>query len=215
MTIRRSGFSVLAGSALLAGAALLLTSCAPGAADAGADSAPPGSALAALTPEPPTGEVLGQGTVLDDGSSAKLCLGAVAESAPPQCAGIPLAGWSWEGVADAAVMSGSTWGTYAVWGTYDGDTLTVTRAPVPLALFDAMPLPDPTRGEPGTATAADIDTVQSIVPDAIGAAYLGSYDQDGWIHVDVIWDDGTWQRAADQDFGAGKVIVRSALRLVE
>ena len=72
MTLRRSA------AVLLAGATLLLTSCAA-AADAGGSAAPPGAALAALTPENPTGEVLAQGTVLDDGTTAKLCLGAVAE----------------------------------------------------------------------------------------------------------------------------------------
>ncbi|MFI8632084.1 hypothetical protein ACIGEP_05770 [Microbacterium sp. NPDC077663] len=215
MTIRRSTASLLSGTALLAGAVLLLTSCSTSAAGAGGDAAPAGAALAALTPEPPDGEVWGQGTVLDDGSSAKLCLGAVAESAPPQCSGIPLLGWSWDGLTETATTAGSTWGTFAVWGTYDGDAFTVTRTPVPLALFDAMPAPDPTQGRPGTATPTDVDTIHAVAPEAIGDAYLGSYDQDGWVYVDVIWDDGTWQRAADQDFGADKVIVRSALRLVE
>lgn len=214
MTLRRSAAALLAGTVALAGATLL-SACSAGPSAAGGDTAPPGSALSALTPDAPTGEVLGQGMVLDDGSAATLCLGAVAESAPPQCSGIPLIGWSWEGLADATTTSGSTWGTYAVWGTYDGDAFTVTRTPVPLALFDAMPAPDPTQGERGEATASDVDTVQTVAPDAIGDAYLGSYDQDGWVYVDVVWDDGTWQRAADQDFGAGKIIVRSALRLAE
>jgi hypothetical protein len=198
---------------LLAGAALLLTSCAT-TADAGDSAAPPGAALAALTPEMPSGEVVAQGTVLDDGSGAELCVGAVAESAPPQCSGIPLVGWSWEGLDDAVSSSGSTWGSYVVQGTYDGESLTVTGAPMSLALYDPMALPDPTDGEPGSATADDVRTIQEAVPDALGDAYLGSYDQDGWVFVDVVWDDGTWQQAADDDFGAGKVIIRSALRPV-
>lgn len=208
MTLRRSA------AVLLAGATLLLTSCAA-AADAGGSAAPPGAALAALTPENPTGEVLAQGTVLDDGTTATLCLGAVAESAPPQCSGIPLVGWSWDGLTDAATAGGSTWGTYAVRGVYDGESFTVRDTPVPLALFDAIALPDPTGGKAGAASAQDAATIQSIVPDALGSGYLGSYEQDGWVYVDVIWDDGTWQRAADQDFGAGKVIIRSALRSVD
>ncbi|MDT3343796.1 hypothetical protein [Microbacterium aquilitoris] len=206
--MHRRSFAVL-----VAGAALLLTSCAA-AADAGGSAAPPGSALAALTPENPTGEVWGQGTILDDGSAVELCLGAVAESAPPQCSGIPVAGWSWDGKLDATSTGGSTWGAYAVWGSYDGTTFTLTRTPVPLALFDAMPAPDPTEGKTGSATAEDIATIEEIVPDAIGNDMLGMHDQDGWVYVDVIWDDGTWQKAADQDFGTGKVIIRSALRSV-
>ncbi|WP_065570655.1 hypothetical protein [Microbacterium oleivorans] len=200
-------------AALAAGAALLLTSCAA-AADAGGTAAPPGAALAALTPDAPTGEVIAQGTVLDDGSSVELCLGAVAESAPPQCSGIPLSGWSWAGLDDAASVVDATWGTYAVYGTYDGDTFTVTRAPVPLALFDPVAAPDPTGGKTGTAAASDVTSIHKAVPAAIGDAYLSSSEQDGWVLVDVVWDDGTWQKAADQDFGAGKVIVRSAIREV-
>ncbi|CAL4859633.1 hypothetical protein [Microbacterium sp. MM2322] len=198
---------------LLTGAVLLLTSCAA-TAEAGGDAAPPGAALAALTPENPTGEVISQGMVLDNGTTVELCLGAVAESAPPQCSGIPLAGWSWDGLDDAVSSGGATWNTYAVSGTFDGDTLTVTRTPIPLALFDPIAAADPTKGKPGKASVADVTSIQSTIPDAIGDAFFGASEQDGWVFADVVWDDGTWQKAADQDFGAGKVIIRSALKPV-
>ena len=54
--------------------------------------------LGSLWPAPPEGEVVGQGTVMDVGGEVELCLGAVAESYPPQCSGIPLTDWSWDGV---------------------------------------------------------------------------------------------------------------------
>jgi hypothetical protein len=75
----------------------------------------------------------GNGTVLDDGRGPQLCLGGVAESYPPQCSGIPLAGWDWETVAGEESASGTTWGDFHVVGTYDGETLTVAEAgePVP------------------------------------------------------------------------------------
>ena len=98
-------------------------------------------------PAPPSGEVLGVGTVMDTGkpTGPELCLGAVAESFPPQCSGIPLAGWDWATVGKTFESSGDVrWGGYAVQGTYDGTTMTVTRRPVSSALYDpAAPAQDP------------------------------------------------------------------------
>jgi len=31
----------------------------------------------------------------------------------------------------------------------------------------------------------------------------------------VVWDDGTWQDAADEEFGDDVVVIRSALRALE
>ncbi|WP_405467822.1 hypothetical protein [Microbacterium sp. Ld4] len=200
---------------LLLGAALLLTSCATPAAPGSAPDAPVGSALGSLWPGPPSGEVVAQGMVLDTGDSPELCLGAVAESAPTQCSGIPLEGWTWEGVDGAETMSGQTWGSYAVQGTYDGETFTVTQPPVLLALYDPMKPADPTGGKTGSGTAEELQTISDTLPDALAESYLGSYTDDrGWLWVDVVWDDGTFQDAADADFGDGKVVVNSALRAV-
>ena len=75
----------------------------------------------------------GNGTVLDDGRGPQLCLGGVAESYPPQCSGVPLAGWAWGAVEGEESAAGTTWGDFHVVGTYDGETFTVTEAgpPVP------------------------------------------------------------------------------------
>ncbi len=62
-----------------------------------ASDAPPGHSLGSLSPAPPEGEVVAQGTVMDVGGHVELCLGAVADSYPPQCSGIPVANWSWDG----------------------------------------------------------------------------------------------------------------------
>lgn len=204
-------------AALVAGTCLLLASCAsattpsPGAAPASA----PDQGLGAVSPGLPDGEVRGQGTVLDDGTSAKLCLSAVAESAPPQCSGIPLVGWTWDGVDGKETMSGTTWGAYAVQGTYDGESFTVTQPPIMLALYDPIPLPDPTGGRAGTATDAEISEMQDALPERLGDAFLGSSAENGWLWADVLWDDGTWQDAADGEFGASKVVIRSALRSLD
>ncbi|MET3467491.1 hypothetical protein [Microbacterium sp. 1262] len=174
----------------------------------------PAAGPTSLDPAPPSGEVVAQGTVLDDGSGAELCLGAVAESAPPQCDGIPVKDWDWSSLSDATTMSGSTWGTYAVQGRFDGAALTVTAPAVPLALYDPMPLPDPTGGVPGTADDATLRDVEQRVHDTLGDTVLASGAYDGRLWVTVVWDDGTLQDAADAEFGAGVVVVQSAMREV-
>jgi hypothetical protein len=70
----------------------------------------------------------------------ELCLGGVAESLPPQCSGLPVAGWEWDQVEGEESVRGTTWGDFHVVGTYDGDTFTV---------FDVGPMErEPSRGDP-------------------------------------------------------------------
>lgn len=113
-----------------AGAALLLvTSLAVACGEPG--SSGPG---AGASSDAPGGEDLYEGTgmVLETRQfAAELCLGAVQESYPPQCRGIPLKGWSWDDVEGEESAAGSTWGYYHVVGSYDGATFTVTRATQP------------------------------------------------------------------------------------
>ena len=199
--------------AAAAASVLLLSGCAtaPGAT---APTSTPGPTLAAATPVAPTGEVIGQGMVLDAGGETRLCLGGVMESYPPQCLGIPLHGWSWDGLDGAESSADVTWGSYAVIGTFDGEEFTLTQTPVMLALFDPMMMPDPTGGVPGKSTDAELATIAETVHDTLGQRALSSYPQDGYLWVDVVWDDGTIQDAADADFGDDVVIIRSALRAI-
>jgi hypothetical protein len=202
-------------TAAAVGSAILLTSCATGTDAGGPGAAPPTSvtpSIGVLFPEPPSGEVVAQGTVMDTpDKGVELCLGAVAESYPPQCSGIPLDGWSWDGVEGSDSSGEITWGAYALQGTYDGTAFEVTQPPIMLALYDPIMRDDPTGGEPGAGDEADLIALQEELPDLLGETYLGSYPENGWLWVDVVWDDGTWQDAADADFGADTVIIRSAL----
>ena len=56
--------------------------------------------------------------------------------------------------------------------------------------------------------------IQEDLPALLGDSYLSSYPENGWLWVDVIWDDGTWQDAADTDYGEDVVVIRSAMREV-
>ena len=91
----------------------------------------------------PEGEVRTGGlvTVLDSGDGPEMCLGAVAESYPPQCGGPALADFDW-GDVGSEEAAGVRWGSYALTGTYDGSTFTVTDA-IPAALYDTMAQPEP------------------------------------------------------------------------
>lgn len=61
----------------------------------------------------------------------QLCLGGIATSLPPQCGGPDITGWSWDDVDNYETLSGTTWGTYTVVGTYDGGVFTPTEPPRP------------------------------------------------------------------------------------
>lgn len=196
----------------------LVLSAALSACASVSDAAPAGqgrtAALGAIAPALPEGEVIGQGTVIDQAGSAELCLGGVQESYPPQCAGVPLSGWTWSGLQGAETSGDVTWGAYAVQGTFDGSTITVTQPPILLALYDPMAVEDPTGGTAGVGTEAELVAIQDSLVDRLGADYLSSGPMDGRLWIDVVWDDGTYQTAADAEFGADMVIVRSALRPV-
>lgn len=199
---------------------LTLTACATGTGPAApiSSAAPDAPSLSYALPAPPTGEVIGIGTVMDDAGNVELCLGPVAESFPPQCSGIPLTGWDWGGIAYGERSDDKRWGAYAVTGTFDGEVFAVTQQPIPLALYDPMAPADPTGGADGTTSEARLLAIQSSLADLLGDdgdAYLASYPERGHLWVTVVWDDGTLQQAADDDFGTGVVIVQSALTPVD
>ncbi|QIG40604.1 hypothetical protein G5T42_14885 [Microbacterium sp. 4R-513] len=195
----------VAAAGLAAASLVLLAACATPAAGGGAP-------FGTVPPAAPDGEVRGTGTVLDRGGDVQLCLGPIAESYPPQCSGIPLQGWSWDGVEGSDSSGDAHWGAYAVQGTYDGETLTVTGPPILLALYDPIRPEDPTGGKPGTADEATLEKVRAELPSALGDQFVSSSIERGYVWVDVIWDDGTLQDAADAAYGDGVVVVRSALQ---
>jgi hypothetical protein len=94
-----------------------------------------------------------------------MCLGAVAESYPPQCGGPALADFDW-GDVGSEEAGGVRWGSYALTGTFDGSGFTVTDA-VPAALYDTTAEPEqeplaaacdePTTTDTAKATPEDLD----------------------------------------------------------
>lgn len=201
-------------AAVLAATLLLLPACGSATNEPGAV---PSSVAPAVTAVPPAqAPVTGIGTVIEKpGSPPELCLGPVAESWPPQCEGIAISGWDWAtNPPDAQTDAGSPvtkWGVYAVDGTFDGLTLTVSSA-VSLALYDAMAEPSASPTTPPDLSAAEWDAVDAAVRGVPGLISVERSGDAGPVMVTVVHDDGSIQQWADASFGAGAVVVTSALR---
>ncbi|WP_392541861.1 hypothetical protein [Oryzobacter telluris] len=216
MTVMR--VTLAAASALVAGVVLAGCGSATGGAGGGGGSAAsPSTSMSAprLAVPPADGPVTGQGTVIEvPEKGPELCLGPVMESFPPQCEGIPLAGWTWKtgSFEDGSSVGNPTkWGTYAVTGTFDGLTVTVTSS-IPLALHDTVAPPSPRPMAPPDLSAeewAAIETGVRVIPGMLTSMREG--DQ-GPVLVEVVHDDGTLQDWADQAFGVGAVRLTSMLR---
>ncbi len=69
--------------------------------------------------------------VSDDGSGPRLCFGAILFGAPPDCRSASVSGWDWASVEDVTEEDGVRWGTYTLTGTFDGETLAVTKVSPP------------------------------------------------------------------------------------
>jgi len=204
---------LLRGLATAGAGVLLLAGCGQPIGGGGIEINPPSPPVTI----PADGEVLGQGTVLQlDGEPAEFCLGAVAESYPPQCSGPEIVGWDWATVDGEESASSVTWGTYAVQGTWDGERMTVTQPPIMLALYDPMMIPDPFRdpANAGDTAEAELAKIQSEVHelDSVRALYSGV--ENGYLFVSVIYDDGQVQQYFDELYGPEVVVVESALRPV-
>lgn len=192
---------------LVTAAVLVLAACATSTPGDG-----PGPGGGSNDPVAPV-DVVGQGTVIQVGDAPpELCLGAVAESYPPQCSGVPLLEWDWTLYAGSESAAGTTWGTYAVFGSWDTENLTVNDA-IQLALYDPMvvvdPLLDPANA--GTSTEEELAAIQDGIVDAAPVEVLMTVPQNGYLFVTVIHDDGAVQAWADETYGTGVVAVRSAL----
>jgi hypothetical protein len=208
MTPRRVPALLSAASGLV-----LLAGCAGGSAvspgsDGGGTSSDIGVAIAA------PGEVLGQGTVIQTGDTPpQLCLGAVAESYPPQCSGPEITGWDWDSVEGEESSGAVTWGAYAVTGGWDGTTFDVTSS-VMLALYDPMPYVDPLLDpeNAGDSAQADLERIQTELHESAPFVVLSSSIENGYVFASVIYDDGSLQAWADQRYLPDVVAIRPALR---
>jgi hypothetical protein len=83
-------------------------------------------------------------TVLDAGHGARLCLGTILDSLPPQCGGPEVVGWDWkqhQGQYESA--AGVRWGVFDLTGTFDGSSFT----PSEVTAYDPASPPRPADGD--------------------------------------------------------------------
>ncbi len=85
-----------------------------------------GSDAVALVPDGYDGRFRFAGTVLENPDHGPQLCSYVATSLPPQCGGPDVVDWSWEGLG-AESVNGTTWGSYLVVGTWDGERLHLTE----------------------------------------------------------------------------------------
>lgn len=201
-------------TALVASAVLLLAGCAGQGGSGGTD---PNAEWVPRTPALPA-EVHAVATVLESDGTPMLCLGAIAESYPPQCSGPTVIGWDWAAVDGEETASGVTWGAYAVWGDWDVEMFTLTREPVLAALFDPMadasaPNPWDDTLPPGALPETEAELVQAeldeVVPDLLVSAFVN-----GRVVIEVMYDDGSLQSSVDERYGDDAVVVISSLKPV-
>jgi hypothetical protein len=195
-------------------ALVLLSGCASG----GASPAPAPDETPADAAAPagqPSGELTARTFVLDDGEGAELCLSGYGQSFPPTCDGPAIHGWSWDDVDDEENAADTTWGHYEVFGTWDGNSFTLTRVPEPYdpqAPTTPRPAPTPGGSADAPAIARAIEDYNRLAGTPTGVLSLGEYM--GRAYVGVIFDDGTLQAEADTTYGKDVVEIYSFLQPV-
>lgn len=181
---------------------------------AGCATTGPGSGGGVPLPHPAADRLVsGQGTVIQSfDEPPQLCLGAVAESYPPQCSGPEIVGWDWSAIELKESVEDVTWGAYAVIGLWDGERFELEEPPIPLALYDPMPqAPDPRLdpATPGAGTEAQLADIQDQLSGTLKP--LTSWTENGYVFATVIFDDGSIQEYVDELYGPDLVAVVSAL----
>lgn len=161
------------------------------------------------------GEVVGQGTVLQQGDSApQFCVGAVTASYPPLCSGPDVVGWDWTRIEGHETAGTVTWGAYVINGRWDGKRLTVTQPPMMLALYDPLPIIDPYLNESKQGKTSDsrLADIQKSLNESRALRPLSSSTENGYLFVDYLYDAGDIQKYLDNTYGKDVVIVRPTLR---
>lgn len=166
--------------------------------------------LAELPMPSATEPVLAVGTVLEQDGGSIICVGGVAESAPPQCSGLELVGWDWAAF-EHAETGGVRWAQgVAIEGSYDAEAQTFTPTGEPMSAA-AIQLPAIEVPE-GDLDEATIAAVQEDLWSLERPDFLSSGGERGLLMLNVAFDDGSMQAALDDIYGPGVVFVVPALR---
>ncbi len=145
------------------------------------------------------------------GGAPMLCLGPVAASLPPQCGGPVIRNWKWSEAGHFASAGAVMWGSYEVTGTLAVGEFTQTRRPVPST--DAPPAEvSSTTEAPGNGKEMQLLLLQTELTSLRGQPILRSGAENGYLVIDVVYDDGSLQRELDSKYGPRIILIRSALK---
>jgi hypothetical protein len=179
--------------------AALLTACgAPSSETVGEDGQAPltGQSSGGTRSVSPV-ELVGQGLVLENRSHGpQMCLGGIAASSLPQCAGPDIPNWDWAKVGGETARSGTTEGSYVVVGHFDvaADTFTLTRPAIPSSAYDGPPVGfQPERAALGTPCSEPTDGWRVLEPgkttdDSVDLTVARAREMDGYAGL---WLDET------------------------
>ncbi|MDA1360382.1 hypothetical protein O1R50_12160 [Glycomyces luteolus] len=208
---------------------LMLAACGQGSGDGGAHDGGADSAAddtqQSGEPTPSSDAVVYQAalTVLQgvERDAAELC-GAVAESYPPQCGGLPVSGWDWDAVAHEEA-EGVRWGSYVVTGTFDGKSFVLTEDPVPteeidMADYPALQYEEPEIGDPAEDLSAEelqaiADEITAEFPRYVNGGWAD--DQNGVAVIDTFLVTPELEAFAAEHYPEDTVVFASMLKPVE
>ncbi len=150
--------------------------------------------------------------------SAGLCA-FVAESYPPQCEGLPVAGWEWDAV-EHEEAEGVRWGTFVVTGTFDGKQFTLTEDPLLLSEVDPADYQpaEPEIGEPAEdLTATELTAIADDMGERFPATVFGGVADEahGVALVDALLVTPEMWAYAEDNFPEGAVAFTAVLQPVE
>jgi hypothetical protein len=181
---------------------LALAACGSQSADSTAGGDPPADVVS----DDYTGLFRGTNiTVLSSPDHGPQLCAAVAESYPPQCEGLDIAGWDWSSVKHESA-GGTAWGSYDVVGTVDDDVFTLAEtptAPTPPHTADDVECPEPCT--PATdhtprelhqiadRIADDLPDVQSVWSNP----QTGTVGVTVWVAYEAVWQQLAAEHGAD------------------
>ena len=198
-----------------AASVLLLAGCATSTAGDGDAGAEPSATATANDDGTYSVSTLVPYTVLDDPASSddpQLCIGAVAESAPPQCSGIVLTGWDWEAVEGDYMEQGEArWGLFTVEGDYSPDDETLAVTSVDTEATDELPVTPTCEGDECVQPTDELKDIASEIMSTTPGVLSATVDGFGTVNVSVAFDDGSLQNSLDEQYGEGIVEVTSVL----
>jgi hypothetical protein len=200
------------GSGVIAAFAAVLAGCT-------APMPPAGEPSTSRTEQPPLtarpGELVGAGLVRQENNELpELCMGIGNDSYPPGCIGPPIHGWDWSQADGEEKAANVTWGNYVVYGTWNGTSLTVTRQPPRhIAPDEPWGKPDPRLDphKPGRGTKARLQQIERQLWNSNQREWTDTFVDNGYVFLNVSYDDGSLQKAMNSRFGPGLVAVRSRL----